>query len=66
MNLKAAVGLFGDNENLENVYAKPRYNESVSLSLTIPLWALGRKKIGKRVKPLLKQHILYSMRNKTI
>ncbi len=37
-------GLFGDNENFGNVYENPTDNESVSLSLTIPLWDWGERK----------------------
>jgi hypothetical protein len=39
--LDLSVGLFWDNENLGNVYQNPTDNESVSLSLTIPLWYWG-------------------------
>jgi len=39
-----SVGLFGDNENFGNVYQSPTDNESVSLSLTIPLWDWGERK----------------------
>ena len=39
-----SVGLFGDNENVADVYANPTDNESVSLSLTIPLWDWGERK----------------------
>jgi outer membrane protein len=39
-----SVGLFGDNEKLGNIYENPTDNESVSLSLTIPLWDWGEKK----------------------
>ncbi|MFO7574424.1 MAG: TolC family protein [Bacteroidales bacterium] len=38
------VGLTGDNENFFNVYENPNSNQSVSLSLTIPLWDWGEKK----------------------
>ncbi len=43
-NLGLSFGLFGDNENLEDVYANPTDNEDVSLSLTIPLWDWGERK----------------------
>jgi len=43
-NLGLSVGLFGDNENFGNVYESPTDNESVSLSLTIPLWDWGERK----------------------
>ncbi len=43
-NLGLSVGLFGDNEKFGNVYESPTDNESVSLSLTIPLWDWGEKK----------------------
>ena len=43
-NLGLSVGLFGDNEKFSDVYASPTDNESVSLSLTIPLWDWGERK----------------------
>lgn len=43
-NLGLSVGLFGDNEKFGDVYANPTDNESVSLSLTIPLWDWGERK----------------------
>jgi outer membrane protein TolC len=43
-SLGLSVGIFGDNENFGDVYANPTDNESVSLSLTIPLWDWGEKK----------------------
>jgi len=43
-SLGLTVGLFGDNDKLGNVYANPNDNESISLSLTIPLWDWGEKK----------------------
>ncbi len=43
-NLGLSVGLFGDNEKFSNVYENPTDNESVSLSLTIPLWDWGERK----------------------
>jgi outer membrane protein TolC len=43
-NLDLSVGLFGDNENLVNIYKNATDNEGVSLSLTIPLWDWGEKK----------------------
>lgn len=43
-----SVGLFGDNENLGKVYDNPTDNQSVSLSLTIPLWDWGEK--ASRIK----------------
>jgi outer membrane protein TolC len=43
-SLGLSVGLFGDNENFGNVYQSPTDNESVSLSLTIPLWDWGERK----------------------
>lgn len=42
--LGLSVGLFGDNENLGNVYESPTDNERISLSLTIPLWDWGERK----------------------
>jgi outer membrane protein TolC len=43
-NLGLSVGIFGDNEKFGNVYANPTDNESISLSLTIPLWDWGERK----------------------
>jgi outer membrane protein TolC len=43
-NLGVSVGIFGDNSNVADVYANPTDNESVSLSLTIPLWDWGERK----------------------
>jgi len=43
-SLGLSFGLFGDNENFVDVYANPTNNESVSLSLTIPLWDWGERK----------------------
>lgn len=43
-NLALSLGLFGDNEKFGNVYASPSDNETVALSLTIPLWDWGERK----------------------
>ncbi len=43
-SLGISVGLFGDNENFTNMYDNPTDNESVGVSLTIPLWDWGEKK----------------------
>lgn len=43
-NLGVTVGLFGDNEKFRDVYANPTDNETVALSLTIPLWDWGERK----------------------
>ncbi len=43
-SLGLSVGIFGDNDNFGNVYANPTDNESLSLSLAIPLWDWGEKK----------------------
>jgi len=43
-SLGLSVGLFGDNEKFGDVYSAPTDNESVSLSLTIPLWDWGERK----------------------
>jgi len=43
-SLALSFGLFGDNENLSNVYSNPTNNQAVALSLTIPLWDWGERK----------------------
>ena len=43
-SLGLSIGLFGDNEKFGNVYDNPTDNESVSLSLAIPLWDWGARK----------------------
>ena len=43
-SLGLSLGLFGDNEKFRDVYAIPTDNETVSLSLTIPLWDWGERK----------------------
>ena len=43
-SLGLSLGLFGDNEKFGNVYASPTDNETVALSLTIPLWDWGERK----------------------
>lgn len=43
-NIGVTFGLFGDNENFGKIYETPTDNQSVSLSLTIPVWDWGEKK----------------------
>jgi outer membrane protein TolC len=43
-SLGLSLGLFGDNEKFGDVYANPTDNETVALSLTIPLWDWGERK----------------------
>jgi outer membrane protein TolC len=43
-SLGLSVGLFGDNEKFGDVYSNPTDNETIALSLTIPLWDWGEKK----------------------
>jgi outer membrane protein TolC len=43
-NLALKLGLFGDNENIGNLYDNPTDNESVALSLSIPIWDWGERK----------------------
>lgn len=43
-NVGVTVGLTGDNQNLLDIYENPNSNQSVSLSLTVPLWDWGEKK----------------------
>ncbi|HEX2969675.1 MAG TPA: TolC family protein [Bacteroidales bacterium] len=43
-NLGLTLGLFGDNRKFKNVYENPTNNETVELSLTVPLWDWGERK----------------------
>jgi outer membrane protein TolC len=43
-NLQLSLGLFGDNEHFRDVYSNPTNNETVSLSLSIPVWDWGERK----------------------
>jgi outer membrane protein len=43
-SLGLSLGLFGDNEKFKDVYASPTDNETVALSLTVPLWDWGERK----------------------
>jgi outer membrane protein len=43
-SLGLSLGLFGDNEKFGKVYSSPTDNETVALSLTIPLWDWGERK----------------------
>jgi outer membrane protein TolC len=43
-SLGLSLGLFGDNTRFGNVYGNPTDNESVALSLTVPLWDWGERK----------------------
>ena len=43
-SLGLSLGLFGDNDKFKDVYASPTDNETVALSLTIPLWDWGERK----------------------
>ncbi len=43
-DVNLSIGLFGDNERLNDIYSSPTDNEQVSLSLTIPLWDWGERK----------------------
>jgi outer membrane protein TolC len=43
-SLGLSFGLFGDNKNVGDLYANPTDNETVALSLTIPLWDWGERK----------------------
>jgi outer membrane protein len=43
-DVNLSVGLFGDSENIGNLFDAPRNNQSVALSFRIPLWDWGEKK----------------------
>jgi outer membrane protein len=43
-SLGLSLGLFGDNQKFGKVYSSPTDNETVALSLTIPLWDWGERK----------------------
>lgn len=43
-NVSVAVGLFGDDEKLQNIYSSPTDNQQVSVSFQIPIWDWGEKK----------------------
>ena len=43
-SLGLSLGLFGDNPKFDKVYSSPTDNETVALSLTIPLWDWGERK----------------------
>jgi outer membrane protein TolC len=43
-SLGLSLGLFGDNEKFKDVYSNAPDNETVSLSLSIPLWDWGERK----------------------
>lgn len=43
-NISLTVGLFGENERVNQVYDSPTDNESVSLSLQVPIWDWGQRK----------------------
>jgi len=47
-SLGLSLGLFGDNEKFGKVYDSPTNNETVALSLTIPLWDWGER--ASRIK----------------
>lgn len=43
-DLNLSVGIIGDDEYLENIYANPTNNPKVSVSFNVPLWDWGEKK----------------------
>lgn len=47
-NVSLAVGLFGNNEQIENMYNSPTDNQQVELSFEIPLWDWGQKQARMR------------------
>lgn len=42
-NVSFAVGLFGENKNVGNIYQNPTDNQDVSVSFQIPLWDWGQR-----------------------
>jgi outer membrane protein len=42
-NVSLAVGLFGDDRQVQNIYQSPTDNQRVSVSFEIPLWDWGQK-----------------------
>ncbi|GAO31030.1 hypothetical protein JCM15548_13362 [Geofilum rubicundum JCM 15548] len=47
-NIGVDVGLFGQDEELVNVFDQPTGNQTIGFSLEIPLWDWGEKKARKR------------------
>jgi outer membrane protein TolC len=43
-NISLSVGLFGDNDKLQNIYDSPTNNQDIALTLEIPLWDWGQKR----------------------
>ena len=43
-NLELSVGVFGENEELQNIYTNPTQSPRVSLAFDIPLWDWGERK----------------------
>ncbi|TAJ13661.1 TolC family protein [Marinilabiliaceae bacterium JC017] len=47
-NVGLSVGLFGNDERFQDIYATPNDNQDVSVSFEIPLWDWGEKKARLR------------------
>ena len=47
-NISAQVGLFGNGDKVKGAFTKPEDNESVGVTLTIPVWDWGTRKAAIR------------------
>lgn len=47
-DLSLKLGIFGENEELPNIFNEPTNNQNITLGLTIPLWDWGEKKARLR------------------
>ena len=47
-NISAQVGLFGNGDKVKGAFTKPEDNESVGVTLTIPIWDWGTRKAAIR------------------
>ncbi|UCG27598.1 MAG: TolC family protein [Bacteroidales bacterium] len=59
-NVSVALGLFGDDKKLQNIYSSPTDNQQVSVSFQIPIWDWGEKKARlKAVEAAMQSQELY-------